>query len=100
LEETVADGNGPKEQAALDALDKAIEDLEAWRDDQDEVDAGQISVRTAKIQALMGPRPGEMVDALTGTVAPQTNTSVGPTSPGEAQVAGASQAEAEASEPK
>jgi len=83
LEETVADGNGPKEQAALDDLDKAIEALEAWRADQDETDASQIALRTQRIQALMAPQPGEAIDALTGVPIPQHSASHGPASPEE-----------------
>ncbi len=76
LEEQVAEGNGPKEQAALDSLDKAIEDLAAWRDAQDENDAGQIAARTDRIRQLMGPRPGEAVDALTGVASPIQHSSM------------------------
>jgi len=79
----VSDDNGPKEQAALDSLDKAIEDLEAWRDDPDEQDASQVVLRTDRIRQLMGPRPGEAIDALTGAPIRQHSASHGPASPEE-----------------
>jgi hypothetical protein len=81
--DNMATERGPKEQAALDALDEALDRVQAWRDDDDESDAAAIAERTQRINGLL-PRPsqGQATDALTQLPVDVTQPSgVGPADP-------------------
>lgn len=80
---TPADEFGPKTTAALDALDNAIEKVEAFQDDDDETDAAAIWDRVHELERrLQGAPSHHPKDALTGLpVDPNGGANLGPADP-------------------
>lgn len=80
---TPADEQGPKTQAALDALDDAIEKVQAQVDDQDETDAAAIWDRVHELERRLQGAPSHAPkDALTGApINPDGGANLGPADP-------------------
>jgi len=78
MEDTVA---GAKEKAAREALEKAIEKVEAWQAAEDETDATELSRLTARLDSLTPAVPSHLpVDQSGNPVDPNANPA-GPAAP-------------------
>ena len=73
----------PKTDEALEALDKAIEKVEAFQEDNDETDAAQIWDRVHELERRLQGAPSHTPkDALTGVpVNPDGGANLGPADP-------------------
>lgn len=77
------DEQGPKTSEALDALDAAIEKVQAFQEDDDETDAAAIWDRVHELERRLQGAPSHAPkDALTGLpVNPDGGANLGPADP-------------------